>query len=339
MKLRNALTEELQHRAFAIEQLEVRADGPTASIAGYGVVWGSRNTFGEVFVPGCFAESLAEKGDERPLVMRYQHYDGGTIGKWTEHREDETGLYLDGTVSDTAAGRDVSTLVRDGVVTGLSIGFAPTEELYAEAGETVNLQTPYGPQTYVSDKFTIYIVKARIVEVSLCFNPSDDLARLTQVRSELREKAERALPGLRDGAPWEDVAYSMALLMGGRGAGAFADVPAIEQRSLYDGLSAGYAAHGKTPPPYERAPDYQNVSFRHDERAVFHDRYLRKTLDSVIAGARGADGPLSAATRETAQRAVDVLAPLTREPAEDSEALAQLRERLDATTQSLKGAA
>ena len=47
------------------------------------------------------------------------------IGRPIELREDENGLYLKAKISDTATGRDVKTLIKDGVLSELSIGYDP----------------------------------------------------------------------------------------------------------------------------------------------------------------------------------------------------------------------
>lgn len=277
-------------------------------ISGYASVWGSRNTFGEVFVPGAFQDTLADRS--APIVMGYMHRDA--IGRWTVAREDEEGLYLEGPVSQTTLGRDAAVLVRDEAMTGLSIGFLPAEVQFAGPGERVTFQTPFGTRSYQFDDYTVYVLRvAELAEASLVMAPSDDEARVLAVRSKL-QKAERALPALRaaDGGEWADVAYSMALLMGGRGASSFTDLPDVEHYKLWSRTAALYERHGKTPPSYERAPKYADVEFRHDERAVFTDRYLRKRLDDVVSGAAGVNGQLSAETRERASIARDALTEL-----------------------------
>src|SRR4051812_40734382 len=56
------------------------ASGDRLWIEGYASVWGSRNSFGECFVPGAYTNTLAAKSDEKPLVMGYLHRD--VIGRW-----------------------------------------------------------------------------------------------------------------------------------------------------------------------------------------------------------------------------------------------------------------
>ncbi|HEX6020620.1 MAG TPA: HK97 family phage prohead protease [Solirubrobacter sp.] len=317
----------------AVFPFRAASNSDTTTIRGYASVFGVRNSHAEVFVPGAFSDTLQRVSDTKPLVMGYLHVD--PIGKWDERAEDEHGLKLGGPISKTSKGEEAATLVRDGVLTGLSIGFWPRLEYFADPGEEVTFDTPFGKVTYQEDRYTWYVVRADLVEASLVIAPSDDEARLTEVRSvEVLDRAARAMPALRGGEhDFDDIAYSMALLMGARGAGAFADeLDDSQRRALYERLAKGYERHGKTPPEFDARPDFKNVNFAHGERELFHDRYLRKGLDAVVAGAGGASGPLSAETRDAARRAVAALEPLTREPGAQ---LAQIRDQLLNATRSL----
>lgn len=323
---------EMRHRTY---EFRARKEGDATRIAGYASVFGSLNSHGEVMVPGCWAETLKNRDAVRPVIMGFLHRTA--IGKWSECGEDEHGLLLDGPVSDTTDGRDASVLARDGVLTGLSVGFFPREYEFAEAGQRVTFETPYGQRSFQFDEPVIYILRADLVEASLVMAPSDDEARVTEVRSIL-SAAAKALPALRDKeASFEDAAYSMALLMGGRGAAAFADLPDPEHRAVFNTICAAYVRHGKTAPDYTRQPKYDEVNFVEGERELFHDRHLGKQLRALVAGARGVSGPISAETREAAREAVETLSPLCTDPqAEEAAKLAQVRAQLLSITEFLK---
>jgi HK97 family phage prohead protease len=286
----------------------MRAKAEDGRVKGYASVWGSLNSHGEIYVPGAFADTLATKSADKPLVMKLEHRD--LIGKWDvpPSKEDETGLYLEGGISATTDGRDAQVLVNDGALTGLSIGFWPEVYAYAEPGEFVSFDTPIGRWSSQCDDWCIYMLKVDLVETSLVGAPSDDEARLrARDVAELLDKAQRALPALREGSTWEDAAYSLALLLGGRGAAAFRELPDLEHRKLFARVAETYAKFDRQVPAYSRFPDYAAIEFRHDERDVFSDRYLRKSLDSVVAGSAGIVGPLSDETRAVAQSAIAAL--------------------------------
>lgn len=56
------------------------------------------------------------------------------IGKPIELREDEKGLFLKAKISDTSMGKDIKTLLKDGVLNELSIGYEPVVFEYDETG-------------------------------------------------------------------------------------------------------------------------------------------------------------------------------------------------------------
>jgi len=110
-------------RAYAVD-LEIREDGRT--LVGVAVPYGVETRIGsytESFAAGAFANV-----DPAAVPLTAMHPDGPEqlpIGISTELREEVDGLHGAWRVSDTAFGNDVLTLVRDGALTGLSIGFVP----------------------------------------------------------------------------------------------------------------------------------------------------------------------------------------------------------------------
>jgi Caudovirus prohead serine protease len=334
-------------RAFFGTQAAASTDGAgVTTIEMRAVGYGSVNRYGRLFVPGAFAESidtLKQELEEKPLPIGWMHE--LPIGKFTELQDQVDGPRLRGPISNTTAGQDAATLVRDGL-TASSVGFTIENWVddiqWGEPSETVTFDTPYGTFTYTFQDWVIYVKRAQLVECSLVLVGGDDDSRVVGVQS-LMEKAQKALPAIAtQGASWEDVAYSMALLMGGRGAAAFQELPELEHAQLYMKLAAGYARYGKTPPAYSRNPKYDDVAFQHGEREIFGDRYLRKNLRTVTAGAQGIAGPLSDETREEAQRAITALTGLTRrdeDPTGDGEQKLGLTvlEALRQTTATARG--
>lgn len=190
---------ELQHRSVLEFRAatESREDDDRTWVRGLAVAWESRNSHGETFVPGAFAGSLAARGDRKPLSMRWMHRT--TIGRWTEHTEGRDGLEVAGPLSDTATARDeAAPLLRDGAVTGLSIGFMPRKWQFADAGERVTFQTPVGERTYEPTEPTIFVLEADLMEVSLVDMPSDDDARLTEVSELVLTRARELGSGTAD---------------------------------------------------------------------------------------------------------------------------------------------
>jgi HK97 family phage prohead protease len=284
--------------------VEGREDGPPA-LEGWAVTYSDEPNFsGRIVVPGAFHDSLRRRPTkQKPLPMGYEHSTfSGTnpIGSWGAARDDpDRGVFLsEGRISDTAAGRDVMTLIRDRVLNGLSVGFMTKDAELGNPGQTLDFKTRFGTRSYTvreDGQPVVFVTQGELIETSIVSAPADDEARLRQLQS-LTAQAARALPGLNEDADWEQLAYSMALLMGGRGAGreAFAELPDLERVALYQQLCVGYRRLQKNPPEYDPHPDFHDVVFHHDERELFAQRYVAKTLATVAAGLRGLpSGPLS----------------------------------------------
>jgi uncharacterized protein len=92
------------------------------SFAGYAAAFGNVDRTGEVILPGAFTRTLPEF--LKSGLIAWQHDWSTPIGKPTTAHEDATGLYLEAKISDTTAGRDALTLLRDGVISKMSIGYA-----------------------------------------------------------------------------------------------------------------------------------------------------------------------------------------------------------------------
>lgn len=108
-------------RKFAPARIEtVEADGV---FEGYASLFGCTDLSGDVVRQGAFAASLAARG-AAGVRMLYQHDPNLPIGVWTEIREDARGLFVRGQLSaDVEKAREVLSLMRDGALDGLSIGF------------------------------------------------------------------------------------------------------------------------------------------------------------------------------------------------------------------------
>lgn len=277
-------------------------DAEDGGLEGWAVTYReTANYAGRIIVPGTFKDSLKQRPSrQKPLPMGYEHssFQGtNVIGGWGKASDDpEQGVFLsEGKVSDTSLGRDAQTLVRDRALNGLSIGFRPSALKFGAPGETMEFKTPYGKRSYEVDpdgEGTIFVTKGDLLETSIVSTPADDEGRLTKIQR-LSLQAQQALPGLRPEAEWDELAYSMALLMGGRGAGSFSDLPELERIAMYQSLAQGYVRAGKTPPPYETKPDFKTVPFLHDEREQFSQRYVTKRFADLNAGIRGLQGGLS----------------------------------------------
>lgn len=72
-----------------------------------------------------FARTAFGKVDPADIALESQRHDGELVGVGTAWDERDDGPYLVGRVSDTAAGRDLLTLLSDGAIRAASVAFVP----------------------------------------------------------------------------------------------------------------------------------------------------------------------------------------------------------------------
>lgn len=164
-------------RRVAPVDLSVRSDGRT--IYGRVVPYGTETTvndgFGayvEVFRYGAFAKSVRERGDRIKLIVNHDKIGSLPIGVSTSFTETRQGLDGEFRVSDTAAGNDTLTLVRDGAADSFSVGFVPVLP---------------GPRDPVPRSGVVERVEAKLLEVSVVGFPAYEDARIAGVRFDFDE--------------------------------------------------------------------------------------------------------------------------------------------------------
>lgn len=122
--------------------------------------------YGPIYDMGWGYRERFERGsiDAADAVLVYQHAE--PIGTITNVRDTDEGLEVTARISHTQRGDEVYTLIRDGVLKSMSIGF----ELIDAREDTVDGQT------------VNTITSARAVEFSVVLNPAYKDAKITNVR-------------------------------------------------------------------------------------------------------------------------------------------------------------
>ena len=155
-------------------------DGGPMSFEGYGSVFNVVDSYADVVAPGAFRRTLQEAKKSVMPSMLWQHDPDDPLGVWDSMTEDDTGLMVRGRISDTQCGRDAYTLLKDGALNGLSIGFS----LYPNGWK-------------IDEKTGIRTLTAiKLWEVSLVTFPANEAARVTTV------KTDGSLPTEREFERW-----------------------------------------------------------------------------------------------------------------------------------------
>lgn len=100
--------------------IKINEDGV---FSGYASIFGKIDQGGDIVVRGAFAHSLKKRGVAN-IRMLFQHDPKEPIGLWHSIRETDLGLKVIGQINDNVGrGRELISLIRDGGIDGLSIGF------------------------------------------------------------------------------------------------------------------------------------------------------------------------------------------------------------------------
>lgn len=158
--------------------LTIKSVSDTGEFEGYGSVFGVKDSYSDIVVPGAFQKSLgswSEKG--RLPALLWQHNMSEPIGVYTEMREDATGLYVKGRllIDDDPLAKRAHAHMKAGSLSGLSIGYILND------------------WEYDRDKGGWLLKEIDLWEVSLVTFPANDEARISEVKS-LLEKGETPPP-------------------------------------------------------------------------------------------------------------------------------------------------
>ena len=183
------------------------------TLSGYASIWYGLDSHGTVTMPGCFADSLPGFLD-RNIMGGIDHDHARPVGRWTSAHEDRTGLFVDGRISDTQAGRDLHTLLLDGVVRGLSVGMniEESEPVTDRKLKEIWKRVGYQPSEYELARLkkkgsATLIHKARLREVSPTGFPSNEKSEVSAVRNDV-ERAREALKKRLAAKPSPLLAYA-----------------------------------------------------------------------------------------------------------------------------------
>lgn len=150
----------------AAHGIEIREGSDGRTLVGLAVPYGTPTRvsgYVETMARGVFADATTDPASVK--VLAAHDHDGLPIGRAVALTETDAGLRAELLVSDTAAGRDVLTLVRDGVATGLSVGFVPVDDHWS------------------ADRSAVTRTRAHLLEISVVTWPAYPDAQITAVRA------------------------------------------------------------------------------------------------------------------------------------------------------------
>lgn len=99
-------------------------------IEGYASVFNVVDSWKDIILQGAFTKTIQENAQRVKLL--YQHDLTCPIGKIDMMSEDSKGLQFKATISNTMMGNEAYTLVKDGILDEVSIGFESIKDEYVE---------------------------------------------------------------------------------------------------------------------------------------------------------------------------------------------------------------
>lgn len=147
---------------------ELKTVADNGTFTGYGSVFGERDSYRDVVIKGAFSDSLDQDfaAKKRKVPMLWQHDYRQPIGVYTVVKEDSHGLYVEGEINmDVQKGVEAHALMKQGALTGLSIGY-----------ETIG-------EEWDKEELVRKLTKVKLYEISPVTFPAGDSARVSAVKS------------------------------------------------------------------------------------------------------------------------------------------------------------
>lgn len=121
---------------FALETVEKAKEEGKTKITGFASTFGGEpDHHGDVIAEGAFVDTIKEvEAGNRSILLLYGHDTDQVIGVVDHLEETKAGLYIEATISSTTLGKDVSILIKDGVLNKFSIGFFLKDYEYTNEG-------------------------------------------------------------------------------------------------------------------------------------------------------------------------------------------------------------
>lgn len=270
----------------------------------------------DIVMPGAFQKTIQEwgpSGKNRIKILAQHRADWLPIGKPLTLEEDAKGLKFTGRISPTTLGRDVLTLMRDGVISEMSIGFDVVKDdfdrqkgvrllrevrlweispvtwaMHPDAKIEAVKAVPRNVSEQLADRSTPWTAPRLSDFIDQAW---DDLSDTERRRIAGHFAWARTLPPETFGdlklphhdpqtgkVVWRGVVAAMAALLGARGG---VDIPEADRRAVYAHLASHYEQFDETPPAFRQA-DPERSSLLVDPEVIQSIKGLTAEMQLVL---------------------------------------------------------
>lgn len=195
----------MYHKAVEDARAKVVSDG-SGYLEGYVAAFGNVDEGGDRIVRGAFAKTIQERvpAGKVPLMARHWAYGGDAvdaIGKITEAKEDEYGLWIHAEFSSAPSAQEIRTKIQEGILWGLSIGY-----------ELIKWQ-----ETKEDNRVIVDLLEIKLLEATVTAHPMNEQAVITAAKS-LRDEIRAVETRNESSAPdWAGVASQLDALVAALG--------------------------------------------------------------------------------------------------------------------------
>jgi HK97 family phage prohead protease len=142
---------------------EFKVSGDGRTVEGYASTFGNVDYVGDMVVAGAYKRTLNNNMGRIKVLRDHE----SPIGVPVEAYEDTKGLYTRSRISDTQLGNETLTLLRDGVLDRMSIGYEPVQKEHGKhEGKDVR-----------------FLKEIKLYEWSIVTFPANDAAAVTGIKA------------------------------------------------------------------------------------------------------------------------------------------------------------
>lgn len=109
-------------------EVDLKLSAEERTVKGYLIVWGVVDTYGTVFLRGCCAKSISERGPDsqakNKIIHLWQHRTDEPIGQFTVLKEDDYGLYFEAVYDEIPQAERALRQIKSGTLNQYSVGFS-----------------------------------------------------------------------------------------------------------------------------------------------------------------------------------------------------------------------
>lgn len=168
----------MERKSVDIIEIKVSDDG-AMTFSGYGAVFGNVDSWGDVVSKGAFVATIkeAKATGKWPAMLVSHNGQSMPVGVYTEMKEDDRGLWVEGKLANTERGREIYELMKmqpRPAISGLSIG-------YIAKDYTLHQRTK-------SEEPRRTLKAVDLLEVSFVTWPANDEARVVSVKSDFNPR-------------------------------------------------------------------------------------------------------------------------------------------------------